>query len=264
MTVRSAWIVVVLLVAATGCQGITDITPPNGTETPTAEPIAAPGISNDGTVDPSRVIDAHEASLRNRSYTIRERLVVTYANGSKRGVRTSIQRIGSEKRRYLYVMNQTGEFPWSIPPYPDMRAWSNGNRTYVQLIKYDGTEYYSNRAERAPVRGNVFDTPFIFRRYLSAVNKTTVVPTTENGWQAYRVSWNNSNTSSTFSLRLMINSFGLIYRFRVSYQVNSVQWDGAVTREFWITDIGETEFDRPSWVSAARNASASEQESNRQ
>ncbi|MFB6300132.1 MAG: hypothetical protein ABEH65_07730 [Halobacteriales archaeon] len=264
MSDRSAWIIVLLLITVTGCQGITEITGPPRTETPTAERVAAPGIANDGTVDPSQVVDAHETSLTNRSYTLRERLVVTYANGSKRGVRTTVQRIGPQKERFLYEMNQTGEFPWSVPPYPDMEAWSDGNRTYVRLIQYDEVEYSVTKADRAPIRSNIFDTPFIIRRYLSAVNRTTVKPTTKDGWQSYEVSWNATNSSAGFSIRMLVNSFGLIYRFEVAYAVNSAQWDGKMSREFWITDIGETTFNRPDWIAAARNASSTGTDGDRQ
>jgi hypothetical protein len=98
-------VLAVLLVLAGGCQQFGD--------DQTVTPAPVPSAEVVPTTDTDRLVQRHEAALRNTSHTTTVTLTITYPNGSV-GRRTDKFRVGADET-YLYERRTTGPYPATLP-----------------------------------------------------------------------------------------------------------------------------------------------------
>lgn len=121
-----------VLAVLTGCAAIsTPVSPsPTGvspapvptTSTPTE---LAPGVTNEGVVDPAALADAHASALRNRSFTMTVERTILNANGTVRSRLIATMALSRDRRYHMHVRvggPDFSEYEWP-PPRGEVRTW---------------------------------------------------------------------------------------------------------------------------------------------
>lgn len=123
-----------------------------GESTPARTPTTdlPPGVTSDGVEDPFALARAHTEALDGRSYTVRSVVTTRYENGSLRGRRRTVARVGADRRRFHVAHVTLGP----RPPFRPLRQgavrtpgrsafWSDGRRLLWSVTRPDGTVYRS-------------------------------------------------------------------------------------------------------------------------
>lgn len=272
-------VAVVALVLVAGCSGFAPVGPSAGTPTGTATPAPVPterSIPADGpaalagSLDAREVSFAHGAALTGRSYTVRERTVVRYGNGTVRS-RVAVVRRVADDGTYAATVDAAGERHPLGAGQVRGRFWSDGPRLLYALAS-DGTTYgvvdpanynfWRNRyvALAYPRPGRTVYTP------LRVTNPRVVGHTTDT--LRFRVVGDDTTAPQLIdtppgvtgprnaSLRAQVDRNGVVRHYRFTYEATA---DGApvtVTTVVRYEDIGRTTVERPDWYEKAVNESA--------
>jgi len=119
--------------------------------TPTTD--LSPGVTPGGVEDPFALARAHTETLEGRSYTVRSVVTTRYENGSLRGRRRTVARVGADRRRF-HVTHVTHATLGPRPPFRPLRQgavrtpvrsvfWSDGQRLLWSVTRPNGTVYRS-------------------------------------------------------------------------------------------------------------------------
>lgn len=109
-----------------------------------------PGVTPDGVEDPFALARAHTEALEGRSYTVRSVVTTRYENGTLRGRRRTVARVGADRREFHVVHVTLGP----QPPFRPLRQgavrtpgrsafWSDGRRLLWSVTRPNGTVYGS-------------------------------------------------------------------------------------------------------------------------
>lgn len=109
-----------------------------------------PGVTPGGVGDPLALARAHARALEGRSYTVRSVVTVQYSNGTLRGRRRTVARVGADRRRFRVVHVTLGPAPPLRPVREGaVRApgrselWSDGRGLLRSSTRPNGTVYRS-------------------------------------------------------------------------------------------------------------------------
>ena len=109
-----------------------------------------PGVAPDGVEDAFALARAHTEQLEGRSYTVRSAVTLRYANGTLRGRRRTVARVGADRSRFHVVHVTDGPRPPLRPVrqgsvrIPGRSAfWSDGRRLAWSVTRPNGTVYRS-------------------------------------------------------------------------------------------------------------------------
>lgn len=243
---------------------------PTTEPTPTPAPRLAPGLTAEGITNASALAAAHDAVLRDASYTRRSNLTITYRNGTIHERHRAVTRLGTGHERLFRVASGTSVFAFvagdsspSLTRAMRNEVYSNGTLA-VSAVTYtnETTAYYEIATE--PVEESVAGTD---RTYLArALGRTETRITgrrSRTDATLYRVVATEAALSAVRPLptygsirkvrfRALVDSRGLVRERRVTYTATT---DGGTTvsvaRSVEYRQIGSTTVSRPSWYEAA-------------
>lgn len=262
---------IAVLVILAGCSGVfggggesrETLTPapvPTDEPTPTPVPQLAPGLNQQGIENVSALIAAHNSSLRNHSFTTKSNTTRLDPNGTIRFRSTGTLRAGPPGKGVYSISVVEESYTENLPnnrSYPvHSELWAKGKRVFREQTLMNGTTTYDRR--RIRVRPG---TPKRYLQYIlepfDAAN-TSVEVQERNGTRLYLVRGNAQSTqdfrSGNLSLRLLVDSQGVIHSYRRVRQQRSDEDISKVINEQRYMEIGSTDApDRPSWVEKARN-----------
>ena len=262
-----------LLLVLAGCNApVGDAATERPATTATAAPVPdstlAPGVTDEGVVDPERLAAVHRGAIEDRSYTLVANRTVRYSNGTLRSELWLQVRLG-ERRTYHATASTAGsEGPVFLgEPPATAEFWGNGS-VYVRRFARDGERTY-NTFE--PVRGAgtwqywVRMVPFgggvgSPRRFIGDLFAT--VPTrldgTTHNTTAYRLVGDSATGPvkgvdgvSDVRLTAVVRANGLVRSISLQY---AGQVDGEpirVTRRVRYGRVGRTTADQSSWFDRA-------------
>lgn len=270
---RSSVLLLAVLLVLAGCSGFA----PTNTETtmtpapvPTgqATPVNRPATPAEG-LDARAVSFRHGAALTERSYTVHERTVVRYENGTVRSNLAIVRHVA--RGTYAATVNATGERHPLGAGRVRGEFWSDGprllytltsDRTTYGVIDPANYSFWTNRyvALAYPRPGRTVYTPF--RVTTARIAERTTAPT------RFRVVGNDTTAPQLIdvppgvsaprnaSLRAHVDQNGIVRYYRFRYEATA---DGApvtVTTVVRYEDIGRTTVERPGWYEKAVNESA--------
>ena len=208
---------------------LTPVAVPSTTETPVTLP---PGVTTAGVADADALLAAHQATLRDRSYTLAVRLEV---DGD---VTRRVSRVASQTRYYQRdVLVRQGV---------TVSRFASDRTVYTRSVTANLTRYDRFDTVRPPGSQTVRES-----RVFLSVPSATVFRTTVDGRPTFalRGTYPVHPTEPglrNVSLRAVVAPSGLIRTLNVSYYREA---DAAnVTRSFAYSDVGSTTVERPDWV----------------
>lgn len=268
-------VVLLAVVLVAGCGGFAP-TDPNAETTmtpapvPTAQatPVSRPAALAGG-LDARAVSFRHGAALTQRSYTVRERTVVRYENGTVRSSLAIVRHVASGT--YAATVNATGDRHPLGAGRVRATFWSDGprllytitsNRTTYGVIDPANYSFWTNRyvALAYPRPGRTVYTPF--RVTTPRVVGRTMAPT------RFRVVGDDTTAPQLIdtpsgvsaprnaSLGAHVDPNGVVRYYRFSYEATA---DGAPVTVVTVVryeDIDRTTVERPDWYEKAVNESA--------
>jgi hypothetical protein len=248
-------LLLVVLAATAGCSGSLAGPDRGDTETLTPAPVPgdptptlqagelAPGLEDDGVVDPAHLVGAHTEALIDTSYTARLSTTRAAPNGSVRERYDRIVRVASWDRfRYVLTAESDG-----VVRRTD--RWRSGDRAYEAVTENGTTTYRSLDSPSAPTLLSREGLLRLFRVLSSRVTDTR----RSNGATVYRVVGGPSDlpTLSNVTYVAHVTDRGLVTSFRVSYAVDDEDREQRVTVEATVDRVGETAVERPEWYDEA-------------
>ncbi len=262
-------IALVLCLVTAGCSSFFGIEEPNlEPKTTTLSGELAPGLSATGFTDRGELTRAHARILQDESYTFHKRIVERNRNGSVRGRLVQTTRLKENSSRAVHRAVRNGSL---VPGEGDdllLRTWSNTTMTVFAQTRSGNTSYNLSQNERALARAQGPTNRDRLYALFTAMNVTHVerVETKPSGTPTYRVvaddlvhpvtltGVNDFDSVENASLVAVIDTWGLIHRYRFE-ATGTVDGERVHrTESVEITNIGETSVERPSWVSGALEA----------
>lgn len=223
----------------------------------------APGLTRDGVTDASTLAGAHADQVRNDSYTVVVAGTTWNANRSVYWRVDSYARVGAGGSPVLFVWNTSGVPPDVSTLRSDIAIWHNDTQSFARHVDANGTAHYHRSAPERDVLGSTPGRGPAIRSLFGAVNTTVVERIERNDTTLYRVvstaqprSMVSDRPRSNYSLSALVDSSGLVHRYRVSYDVHE---DGRTlhrSRTWRLSAIGTTTVGEPAWLDDAVNATA--------
>lgn len=257
-----------LLIVLTGCSSTTvsDGPTPDTVTTPAPVPTddlpenrIAPGVSPDGIVDAGRLRDAHNAYLSNRSFTRTSGTRYRFENGTLLYQTTFNRSLEPAAERQSIRRDRTGQ----LRPEQHYWEWANETLAVERIARSDSVRYHRrSRSDRQ------------FRYYGGAVAEFLAQHDPEvagkrqaNGTTEYVLVVRNpsapdlldqvgANRTGPRRLVAVVSREGLVRSIRITARGTYRGEPIRVSNYFVVTDVGETQVDRPAWVDAALNATA--------
>lgn len=240
-------------------------TTPTPTPVPTTEAPPeklAPGLTDEGVVDPWNLSHAHANALLNTSFSRYTATVRWSSDGRYATQVTSHVRVASGGYPMHFARNVTGDDPGVNLVSADVEVWREGNVSYVRTTANGTTNYQRTTPSRDLYSGPVTGWDDIYSLF-SAVNTTTVERIERDGTTLYRVVSTSQPESdqfrgsrSNYSLSALVDSSGLVHRYRVSYDLHEDDRTLHLSRTGRLSAVGSTTVERPAWVEEAENATA--------
>jgi hypothetical protein len=286
---------IVALVVLAGCGGVLGddggssdvetVTPapvPTDEPTPTPVPQLAPGLTGQGIENASALAAAHEAALRNRSFTSWTNYTIRYRNGTLYRRSNASVRVAGGGRGRVLAEYKYGQERANESRFARYDIWIGDERAVSALTYTNGTTTYRNET-------SVFVTPRVFTRIagLGATknpfngSETRIIgKTMRNGIERYRVAIrepsvlprlpglerSQSRVDGTewtlINATAVIDANGLVREFDMTYAAETESGgDVEVTYTVRRSAIGNTTTERPPWYDeavAATNATTGE------
>jgi hypothetical protein len=256
-------LVLVVLVAFAGCNGFfggTDPTPrvtPAAVPTETPAPQLAPGLTSNGITNVTALFVAHNATLRNTSFTKYKTSIDLYTNGTVTNRGTAVMRVVGENNGYYRTDTLAPDSPNETSR---IETWSNEERTLTKWTYANNTTRYTTTFWHDRTRAA---RPFALRLQvatnhfnITTENSTLTARFTRNGTHFYRVRSTDWSSETSYILQLLVDSRGIIHKYSIIARDNNRTAPDAIsiiTANH--TQIGTTAPpDRPSWYPTARNA----------
>lgn len=253
---RYRLLVVVAIAVLAGCSGFADdpARDPYGVDDPLESAIvdaeSISGLTEDGFRDATFVRE-HRRALENTSYTQYATQNATTANGTILFDRGESHAVGAGREPARSVIRYRG----TETPY----VWAAGQEVVVDRWYEEHSRIQridsGNRSPGYSVQGDMFDVASVqsvapalvaaAETELDAANGRTVVTATEPGAESGYLA------SEPFRAEVVIREDGLVERASLE---GTVRRDGDPVEqhiELWITDVGETDPERPTWYEEA-------------
>lgn len=223
----------------------------------------APGLTEAGVTDARALAGAHGDRLRNTSYTVVAVRTTWNENRSIHWTADSHARVGAGGSPVQFVWNTSGSPPDSSTLRADVAIWHSDTHSFTRFVDRNGTANYSHSAPQRDMLGSTPGSGTSIHSLLGAVNTTAVERIDAGDGTLYRVVSTSQPHSalfdrsrSNYSLSALIDSSGLVHRYRVSYDVHEDGRTRHVTRTWRLSDVGSTTVEKPPWLDEARNATA--------
>lgn len=267
----------VVLICLSGCNAFTGNTTP---ETPSLTPVdiptddpnttrgLAPGLTNQGVVDPIALGSAHEVVLANTSFTLHGKKTEKYTNGTIRTQWRTIARVVSPRSRYHSNIDwydpNTIAFNHTIP---NRSIWSNGERTLVatSLSSTNTTSYQHFESSNPPLPVPEYPHGEQYYNLFKIIDTKVVNHTTHDGTTLYRLTSTeivdpaqlikysmNSKTARNprnLTFHAVIDSRGVVHEYQLAYTATLTGTNQStsvhVVNTKRYTNIGATTVDRP-------------------
>ncbi len=255
----------VVLVTA-GCNSLVAPDPSPAPETTTTlSGRLAPGLSANGFTDRVKLTEAHGKILREKSYTFRYRVTETASNGSVLGHVQISHEVGSNSTHFTYDIVQNGSLsPLQTSSY-ELSAWANGTTTLFARTRNEHTSYQlTHDPDSLGYVRRTTNSERLYNRFV-ALNVTDIERIDRPGTPTYRVVMNdvrhpslfpNFDTVENASLIATIDTWGVVHHYRLVATGTKGGETIQRTETFEVTNVGETTIRRPSWHSAAMNATS--------
>jgi hypothetical protein len=254
----------VVLVTA-GCNSLVSPEP-----SPTPETTAklsgqlAPGLTASGFTDRAKLTEAHGRILREKSYTFQYRVTETASNGSVLGHVQITHEVGSNSTHFTYDIVQNGSLSPIQTSY-GLSAWANGTTTLFARTRNENTSYQlTHDPDSLGYVRRTTSSERLYNRFV-ALNVTDIERIDRPGTPTYRVVMNdvrhpslfpNFDTVENASLIATIDTWGVVHQYRLVASGTKGGKTVQRTETFEVTHVGETTIRRPSWYSAAMNATS--------
>ena len=273
---REAAVVLACLVVLAGC-GSEGVSGPTDTVTPApvpddATPTAdraqrlAPGVTADGVVAPARLVGAHVAALRGRSFATMHRSASYVANGSLRSEVLTRGLVNDGHRRLFVVRRASGPLVRSIGLSGRVEQYVAGPTTVRRTVRDGAVRYSSGRRDPGAVTGSVLLPDLVAGSTLSiALDGMTFGvtpldgPTNATRYRLVATEVTDPETlvglagadarNATFTAT--VTADGLVSWFRLSYTADRGDGPITVVRTVAFEDVGATTVERPSWYANA-------------
>lgn len=262
-------VLIAVLVVLAGCSGVLGggggeptetVTPaavPTDEPTPTPVPRLAPGITEQGIVNPRALVAAHRTFLQNRSFTKRSNSTALAANGSTVLQTTSTLRAGPAGEGLYSVIERNGSYVSQESATISTRseAWWDDGRYVVKRTFPNGTTTYSQppiNVTRAEIGTGTL--PYLLESF--GTNNTTMTDRlTRNGTTLYRVRGvTQTYMAGNTTLRLLVDSQGVVHEYTTIRRLSTGSGVSRSITETRVVAINETDApERPSWVDEALN-----------
>lgn len=250
---RWLFLAVAILVLLAGCGGYFGSPTPTETVTPAPVPEPtteqssnkgiAPGLGGGQVVNAELLARAHQAAIRDRSYTWHERQIASQFDGNASLGVTATLRVEHE---YLYHYELSPS--WSSANTSEFTA---GPSRYRRDVGQTGYRYVMERS--TPVTPRYGDRPRLaISRYL-AIGNARVVTTQIDGERYYEVTGTTDSIPgvgrvSNYRVRALVAPSGFVRTLSVSYADVVGENPRLVRYRFSYTDVGDTTIDPPTWV----------------
>lgn len=252
------------LVVLAGCSGVTG--PSGGTETltpapvatpPTATPTASalpPGVTGNGVVDISRLVDAHQTAITNQSYTWTASERTDGRRGNPTGTNVRYVATVANESTYQFFTNHRIVWRSGRPRY--LGNYSEFATRELRYAHYRDTENNTqfSRTGPAPARvrvGGIAVTAI--ERYLPAANATVAV-TRVDGQRYYELRGRGIDTPvaaggvRNYTVSALLRPDGFVRSLTARYRVTADGRSRQVTYEYRYSGLGTTTVERPEWV----------------
>ena len=241
--------------SSTDAATVTPVAVPETTATPRHPGRLAPGVTDEGVVDPGRLVRTHEARLSATTYTVNQTLVRRDDNGTVRSRYVTRARFAAEPGRFRAVVRQADRENGTLVVRYDER-FGDGDRAYAAEDTGNGTEY---RLMRYPGGGPRDPEGVYFRnltnrdaigRLFTLADTEPVGTFTEDGTRFVRLRSPEPTAIPPLrnvTLTATVSERGVVRSYRVEYDVTR---DGAVATTVAVsyTGVGTTTVERPAWV----------------
>jgi hypothetical protein len=265
-------VLIAVLVVLAGCSGVLGggggeptetVTPaavPTDEPTPTPVPRLAPGLTRQGIENASALIGAHTSLLQNRSFTQKSNTTGVAQNGSSLFQTISTSRSGPAGEKVYTVSERNGSYgsPSDLSFPVRTEVWANDERLFRKRTYANGTATYDRFEQRYGASG----AGLIYLLEPFGTANTSVTTRERNGTTLYLVQGESQGESAfrqgNVSLRLLVDSRGLIHSYRTVREIPSDESLARVVSETRISKVGATDApERPSWVGEAMNRTTS-------
>jgi hypothetical protein len=259
-------ILLAVLVVFAGCGGVlggddgsdtvetfTPAAVPTDEPTPTPVPQLAPGLTGEGIENASALVIAHTSVLQNQSFTMTTNATGLASNSSVIVRSTSTLRAGPVGEGIYSVSERNGSYGYSNFEFPvRTEVWSDGERLFLKRAYANGTTTYEQ--QRTYGRFGAGGAGLLYRLEPFGTANTSVVERERNGTTLYFVRGRIQGDGRNMSLRLLVDSRGVIHSYRT---VRQGAFEANVSRIIYETrylEIGTTDApERPSWVDEVMN-----------
>lgn len=273
---RSPVVVVVCLLVLAGCgsdgaggpePAVTPASVPDGA-TPTFDRAQrlVPGVTADGVVAPTRLVGAHVAALRGRSFTTMRRTVSYDANGSLRSEVLTLGLVGDGHRRLFVDRRAAGPLVRSVGLSGRIEQYVAGPTTVRRTVSDGTVRYSSGRRDPGAVTGSVLLPDLVAGSTLSiALNGMNFSvtpldgPTNATRYRLVATEVTDPETlvglagadarNATFTAT--VTADGLVSWLRLSYAADRGDGPITVVRTVAFERIGTTTVERPPWYANA-------------
>lgn len=207
-----------------------------------------PGLSPDGVTDAEALSNAHEATLRDASYTYSARYIQRASNG------TVLERVLTRAQvaadgRFNATHRETG----LQSDGPNTGTYANESVVYTAIYQNETVVYArAPPSKRATARERFLGTFYI--RWLLKNTNVTVERVERNTTVAYKVKTPapqsasfGTNDVTNLSVRAVISRAGIVREFKATYERGGTHV--VVYRSY--SAIGSTNVDRPGWLAEA-------------
>lgn len=143
------------LAATAGCSGTLGDATPTPSYTPAPVPSEGgypPGVSSAGLEDRRALLQAHESSLANLSYTVTTRTRVTFENGSTYRASDIRRRVAPDDTRYLSVRFRGAGYAGSTAsPVVRLEQWTNESFSLRRWTYANGSSRFERIEPYGPI-----------------------------------------------------------------------------------------------------------------
>ena len=268
----------VCLVVLAGC-GTGGSGGPRGTVTPAPVPDGAtptsdraqrlaPGVTAEGVVAPTRLVTAHTAALRGRSFTTVRRAVTHGEDGGFRSEVVTRGRVGEDRRRLFVDRRASGPLVRSIGLAGRTEQYVGERRTVRRETQNGTVRYSSDRRNPGTVAGTVLLSDITAGSTISLAlhgMNFSVIPVegASNGTRYRLVSTDITDSGTLIGLagenarnvtfEATVTPDGLVTWFELSYTADRGDSSVTVVRTVAFEDVGTTTVERPPWFANATN-----------
>lgn len=247
---------------------------PTRTVTPVpvpAEETLAPGVTDEGVVNPRALADAHAGVLAGTSFrlsvnrtvrgangTLRDRLRLDLALAADRGYRAEAATAGPDAPVFLGTPPANATF-WSNGSTYARKLTRDGETTYNTFTPVEGAGTWQYWARTVPFGGQRASPRAFLTRTFRAVDTTVVGRADANGTTVYRLRGNTTterldaqiDDPRNVSLTATVTERGLVRSLSLRYVGTMDGEPVRVTRTVAYRDVGATTVERPPWLERA-------------